>query len=64
MATVGEDFGDWVNGSADGARLKRSKRFVRLVFLFFAILLIWAIWRCLMKCRPAPARWCRPPRNR
>jgi len=42
MATVGEDFGDWVNGSADGARLKRSKRFVRLVFLFFAILLIWA----------------------
>ncbi len=42
MAALGEDFGDWVNGSTDGARLKRSKRFVRLVFLFFAILLIWA----------------------
>ncbi|KAB2712430.1 HlyD family efflux transporter periplasmic adaptor subunit [Brucella intermedia] len=42
MAALGEDFGDWVNGSADGARLKRSKRFVRLVFLFFAVLLIWA----------------------
>ncbi|HCH72620.1 MAG TPA: secretion protein HlyD [Ochrobactrum sp.] len=42
MAALGEDFGDWVNGSVDGARLKRSKRFVRLVFLFFAVLLIWA----------------------
>lgn len=42
MAALGEDFGDWVNGSTDGARLKRSKRFVRLVFLFFAVLLIWA----------------------
>ena len=42
MAALGEDFGDWVNGSADGARLKRSKRFVRLVFLFFAVLLVWA----------------------
>lgn len=42
MAAIGEDFGDWVNGSADGARLKRSKRFVRLVFLFFAVLLVWA----------------------
>ncbi|WP_025092226.1 HlyD family efflux transporter periplasmic adaptor subunit [Brucella intermedia] len=42
MAALGEDFGDWVTGSVDGARLKRSKRFVRLVFLFFAVLLIWA----------------------
>ncbi|HHV66071.1 secretion protein HlyD [Ochrobactrum sp. 695/2009] len=42
MAALGKDFGDWVNGSTDGARLKRSKRFVRLVFLFFAVLLIWA----------------------
>jgi len=42
MAALGEDFGDWVNGSTDGAWLKRSKRFVRLVFLFFAVLLIWA----------------------
>lgn len=42
MAALGEDFGDWVNGSTDGARLKRSKRFVRLVFLFFAVLLVWA----------------------
>ncbi|GAA5619813.1 type I secretion system membrane fusion protein PrsE [Brucella sp. NBRC 12951] len=42
MATLGEDFGDWVTGSADSARLKRSKRFVRLVFAFFVVLLIWA----------------------
>lgn len=42
MATLGEDFGDWVTGSSDSARLKRSKRFVRLVFVFFAVLLIWA----------------------
>ncbi|PJO49933.1 HlyD family efflux transporter periplasmic adaptor subunit [Brucella pituitosa] len=42
MAALDEDFGDWVTGSTDGARLKRSKRFVRLVFAFFAVLLIWA----------------------
>ncbi|MFE0234125.1 HlyD family efflux transporter periplasmic adaptor subunit [Brucella anthropi] len=42
MATLGEDCGDWVTGSADSARLKRSKRFVRLVFAFFVVLLIWA----------------------
>lgn len=42
MATLGEDFGDWLTGSADSARLKRSKRFVRLVFAFFVVLLIWA----------------------
>lgn len=42
MATLGEDCRDWVTGSADSARLKRSKRFVRLVFAFFVVLLIWA----------------------
>ncbi|OYR21671.1 HlyD family efflux transporter periplasmic adaptor subunit [Brucella thiophenivorans] len=42
MAATGEDFGAWVNGSAEGQRLKRSKRFVRLVFIFFVVLIGWS----------------------
>ncbi|MGU3401566.1 HlyD family efflux transporter periplasmic adaptor subunit [Brucellaceae bacterium D45D] len=47
MTSTSDDFGAWVNGSADGRRLKRTKRFVMLVFIFLIVLLVWAYFALL-----------------